>query len=39
MSYKRKICRCGHNKRVHGYYFGCSRCDCQVFHRKQKGEK
>jgi len=26
MSYKRKTCICGHNKRAHEYYYGCNRC-------------
>ena len=38
MSYKRKTCRCGHNKKAHGYYYGCNRCDCTVFKERKKGE-
>ncbi len=40
MAYKRKTCICGHNKKAHGYYFGCkrNRCGCEVFQRKKKDE-
>lgn len=39
MSYKRRTCKCGHNKKAHEYYFGCRRCNCSRFRRKKKGEK
>lgn len=39
MSYKRKTCKCGHNKKVHSYYWGCRKCECSQFKRKVKGEK
>ncbi len=37
MSRKQKTCICGHNKRAHGYYYGCNknRCGCQVFKRRK----
>ena len=31
MSRKPKTCVCGHNKKAHGYYYGCDRCGCLVF--------
>ena len=27
----KKTCKCGHNKKAHGYYYGCYICDCQRF--------
>jgi len=36
---QRKTCKCGHNKKVHGYYYGCDRCGCQKFRPKAKGEE
>ena len=43
MAYKRKTCKCGHNKKAHGGYFfpQCRKksCYCSKFQRKQKGEE
>lgn len=35
----RKTCNCGHNKKCHGYYFGCERCACQAFKALPKRKK